>query len=147
MPVRLIGTLIVAAIAALFTGYNLGNTCDVWVFHTFKDVPVAFTIIISLLAGVLIMVPFTIGKNAPRKPTEKDMALLAKAEKKEAREKLKKEKQEAKLLKKSAKAEKKAVKEEKSVSDASLADAEVVASEPDDAAVSTTVEYTDGNQL
>ena len=93
------------------------------------------------------MIPFTIGKNAPRKPTEKDMALLAKAEKKEAREKLRKEKQEAKLLKKSAKAEKKAAKEEKSVSDASLADAEVVASEPDDAAVSTTVEYTDGNQL
>ncbi len=96
MPLKLIGSLIVAAIAALFTGYNLGNRCDVWIFHTFKDVPVAFTIIVSLIAGVVITLPFTFGKNAPRKPTEKDMALLRKAQRKEARQKVKEEKRAAK---------------------------------------------------
>ena len=96
MPVKLVGSLLVAAIAALFTGYNLDNKCDVWIFHTFEQVPVALTIIVSLMAGVIITLPFTFGKNAPRKPTEKDMALLKKAERKEARQKLKEEKKAAK---------------------------------------------------
>ncbi len=106
MPVKLVGSLIVAAIAALFTGYNLDNRCNVWIFHTFNDVPVAFTIIVSLIAGVVITLPFTFGKNAPRKPTEKDMALLKKAQKKEARLKLKEEKRAAKEAQQAEKAEK-----------------------------------------
>lgn len=104
MPLKLIGSLIVAAIAALFTGYNLDNKCNVWIFHTFEDVPVALTIIVSLMAGVIITLPFTFGKNAPRKPTEKDMALLRKAQKKEAQQKLREEKRAAKEAKQAAKA-------------------------------------------
>ena len=103
MPVKLIGSLIVAAIAALFTGYNLDNKCDVWIFHNFEQVPVAFTIIVSLMVGVIITLPFTLGKNAPRKPTEKDMALLKKAQKKEARQKLREEKRAAKEAKQTEK--------------------------------------------
>ena len=137
MPVKLVGSLIVAAIAALFTGYNLDNKCNVWIFHTFEQVPVALTIIVSLMAGVIITLPFTFGKNAPRKPTEKDMALLRKAERKEARQKLKDEKRaakEARLAEKAAlEAQKKA---EKAASDASAPVAQP-----------TTVEYADSGSV
>lgn len=137
MPLKLIGSLIVAAIAALFTGYNLDNKCDVWIFHTFEQVPVALTIIVSLMAGVLITLPFTMGKNAPRKPTEKDMALLRKAQRKEARQKLKEEKKAAKEARQAEKAAQDAQKK---------AEKEKASEEPSPAvppAQSTTVEYKD----
>ncbi len=135
MPVKLVGSLLVAAIAALFTGYNLDNKCDVWIFHTFEQVPVALTIIVSLMAGVIITLPFTFGKNAPRKPTEKDMALLKKAERKEARQKLKEEKKAAKEARQAEKAALEAQKKaEKAASDA-----------PAPAAQPTTVEYADSS--
>ncbi len=137
MPLKLIGSLIVAAIAALFTGYNLDNKCDVWIFHTFEQVPVALTIIVSLMAGVLITLPFTMGKNAPRKPTEKDMALLRKAQRKEARQKLKEEKKAAKEARQAEKAAQDAQKK---------AEKEKASEEPFPAvppAQSTTVEYKD----
>ena len=63
MPVKLIGTLCVAVVAAFFTGYNLDHRCDVWLFHTFENVPVAVTILVSLLSGVIITLPFTFGKR------------------------------------------------------------------------------------
>ena len=144
MPFRLIGSLIVAALAVFFTGYNLGNRCNVWIFHTFEDVPVAVTIIVSLIAGVVITLPFTLGKNAPRKPTEKDMALLAKAQRKEARLKVKEEKRaarEARLAEKAQRARQEA-----------QAAKEAVPSGPSDvpaveeAAQPTTVSYQEGGE-
>ena len=68
MPIRLLLTLLVAVFAAVFTGFNLDNKCNVWLFRTFEMVPVAITIIISLLTGVIIMLPFTIGKRGKKKP-------------------------------------------------------------------------------
>ncbi|MBQ6567791.1 MAG: hypothetical protein IJR93_01370 [Treponema sp.] len=137
MPVKLVGSLIVAAIAALFTGYNLDNKCNVWIFHTFEQVPVALTIIVSLMTGVIITLPFTFGKNAPRKPTEKDMALLRKAERKEARQKLKDEKRAAKEARQAEKAALEAQKKaEKAASDASAPVAQP-----------TTVEYADSGSV
>ncbi len=91
MPIRLIGTLIVAALAAVFTGFNLNNKCDVWLFNTFSDVPVAFTIIISLMAGVIITLPFTMGRR------------LTRAEKIKLREVQREEKRAAKMEKKNKK--------------------------------------------
>ncbi len=52
MPVRLIFTIILMIIAACFTGFNLSNKCDVWLFYTFKNVPVALTILVAFLAGL-----------------------------------------------------------------------------------------------
>ena len=136
MPLKLIGSLIVAAVAALFTGYNLDNRCDVWIFHKFESVPVALTIIVSLMAGVIITLPFTFGKNAPRKPTEKDMELLRKAQRKEARQKLKDEKRAAK----EAKQAEKALEAQKKAADKAAASTAPAAST---SAQPTTVDYGD----
>lgn len=63
MPIKLIGVVILAVFVAVFTGFNLTNKCDVWLFHTFKDVPVAATIIGSFVVGVFVTLPFTFIKK------------------------------------------------------------------------------------
>ncbi len=93
MPIKLIAMLIVAALTAVFTGYNLGNSCDVWFIHTFKNVPVFVTIIVSLIAGVVITLPFTMGRRVTRedkkilKADKKAKKIQAKQEKKDKKSK------------------------------------------------------------
>ncbi len=77
MPIRLLLTLLVAVFAAAFTGFNLDNKCNVWLFRTFEMVPVAITIIISLLTGVVIMLPFTFGKRGKKKERAEETSLPA----------------------------------------------------------------------
>lgn len=51
-------------IAAVFTGFNLENSCDInFGFKRFEQVPVFLTILFSFLAGALITLPFTFGKK------------------------------------------------------------------------------------
>ncbi len=66
MPIKLIITVLLMALAAVFTGFNLDNKCNIWFFHVFKDVPVYVTIFASFIAGVFIMIPFTVGKSGRR---------------------------------------------------------------------------------
>ena len=66
MPIKLIFSLILIVIAASFTGFNLNNRCDLWIFYTFKDVPVFATVIASFVCGVLVTLPFTFGKKAKK---------------------------------------------------------------------------------
>ncbi len=92
MPVRLLFTIAVAAFAAIFTGLNLDYKCDVWLFHHFENVPIAASIFISFLAGVLVVLPFTIGKTKKIEvPVEKIVEKVPKLSREEKR-KLKKEK-------------------------------------------------------
>ncbi len=113
MPVKLIGTLCVAVVAAFFTGYNLDHRCDVWLFHTFENVPVAVTILVSLLSGVIITLPFTFGKREHIKTEaeiEAEARQAARAEKlriKAEKERMKAEKKAAKLAEKEVRKAKK----------------------------------------
>jgi len=53
--IGLIIFIVIAVLIAIFTGFNLGNVCDVNViFHTFHKVPVFITIIISFIAGIVV---------------------------------------------------------------------------------------------
>lgn len=63
MPIKLILTLALVVLVTVFTGFNLDNKCNIWLFHTFEQIPVSVTILISLLIGVLITLPFTFGKR------------------------------------------------------------------------------------
>ena len=66
MPIKLIAMLVVAVLTALFTGKNIGNSCDVWIIRNFENVPVSVTIIVSLMVGVVITLPFTMGRRVTR---------------------------------------------------------------------------------
>ena len=62
--IGLIIFIVIAVLIAIFTGFNLGNVCDVNVIlHTFHKVPVFITIIISFIAGIVVALPFSFGKG------------------------------------------------------------------------------------
>jgi uncharacterized integral membrane protein len=76
MPFKLIGTILILILFSVFTGFNLveANRCNVWLFHTFENVPVCLTILLSFTAGLIVMLPFTFHarnkKNKPVTPPE-----------------------------------------------------------------------------
>jgi uncharacterized integral membrane protein len=71
MPFKMIGTVIILVLLSLFIGFNIDNRCNVWLFHTFENVPVFITILVSFLAGLVVMIPFMFGR---RRITDKDIA-------------------------------------------------------------------------
>lgn len=65
---KLIAAIALVVLTALLTGYNLENRSDIWIFHTFKDVPVFFAVLAAFIAGVLAAIPlamkFCSGKHS-----------------------------------------------------------------------------------
>lgn len=63
MPWKLIGFVALLVFATFFIGFNLDHRCDVSIgFTTFKDVPIFLSLLISFVAGVLVMTPFAFFK-------------------------------------------------------------------------------------
>ena len=63
MVARLIAIIAGIVFVACFAGFNLGdsNRCDVnLLFHTFKNVPVFFTVLISFAVGMICALPFAL---------------------------------------------------------------------------------------
>ena len=82
MPFKLILFILCMIIAAAFTGFNLGNVCDInFGFMRFEKVPVFLTILFSFLAGVLVTLPFTFGKRKAHAAAKPEKKLFAKKEK------------------------------------------------------------------
>lgn len=110
MPFKLIGTIILLVLVTIFCGFNLGeeNRCDVsLIFYTFKNVPAFLTVLISFFAGILVMLPFTFGKNRLTKEqiikeADRQKAAIAKKQEKLASEKERSEKKAAAKKKPSA---------------------------------------------
>ncbi len=70
MPIKLIATLLLVILVAVFTGFNLSNRCTIWFFHNFENIPVFAALFGAFLAGVVVTLPFTFGKKKEMK-TEK----------------------------------------------------------------------------
>jgi|WetSurMetagenome_2_1015567.scaffolds.fasta_scaffold439147_1 uncharacterized integral membrane protein len=72
--IGLITTIIIVVIIAFFTGFNLDNRCNInLLFHTFQNVPVFVTILVSFAAGIIVALPFSFsrGKKVAAKKIEK----------------------------------------------------------------------------
>ena len=54
MPVCLILLLVLVIFEGTFIGFNLENTCNIWLFKVYEAVPVYITVLISFAAGVLL---------------------------------------------------------------------------------------------
>ncbi len=63
MPVKLILVLILIILVAILTGFNLSNTCTIWFFHTFTDIPVFAALLTAFILGVIVTLPFTVKKR------------------------------------------------------------------------------------
>ncbi|MCK9171101.1 MAG: hypothetical protein M0P01_11870 [Treponema sp.] len=73
--IGLITTIVIVIVIAFFTGFNLDNRCDVnLLFHTFRNVPVFVTILISFVAGIIVALPFSFGRG--KKATAKKIAKM-----------------------------------------------------------------------
>lgn len=71
MPWKLIFFILCLIIAAVFTGLNLGNSCDIsFGFSRLEKVPVFLTILFSFSAGILITLPFVFIGRRKRKNAE-----------------------------------------------------------------------------
>lgn len=68
--------VVIAAIVAVLAGFNLGNSCSVnLLFHTFENIPVFITMLVSFLAGIVITIPATFfAARKKREPKEKKQA-------------------------------------------------------------------------
>ena len=70
--------VIVIVLVAIFVGVNHANVCNIsFIFTELQNVPVYLTILVSFVVGMLIMLPFTIGKKrgkAARYMKDGDMA-------------------------------------------------------------------------
>ena len=73
MIIRLLGTILSLVVLAFFVGFNLDNKCNVNVLvHTFQNVPVFITIIISFVVGVLFTMPFAFSYKSQKKKESKN---------------------------------------------------------------------------
>lgn len=64
MPVKMIGILLLVVLVAVLTGFNIENTCTIWFFHNFSNIPVFAALLGAFLAGVIVTIPFTIMKSS-----------------------------------------------------------------------------------
>ena len=61
MPWKFILFIFFLILGAVFTGLNLGNSCNInFGFKTFEQIPVFLTILFSFVAGILVTLPFAL---------------------------------------------------------------------------------------
>ena len=74
MPVKLIGTVILLGLVTFFAGFNIDNKCNVnLIFREFQNVPVFFSLMIAFVAGMTVMIQFTIGKKRRQKKSADEL--------------------------------------------------------------------------
>lgn len=72
MPWKTIGYILIALIVILFIAFNLDNTSDIsFIFFSVSDVPVFFTVFLSVIIGCLIMLPITLSRGSVKKKKKK----------------------------------------------------------------------------
>lgn len=83
MVLNLICIILGIIFIAFFAGFNLDNKCDVnLVFHSFKDVHVFFTILISFAIGMACSLPFALIHRAKKNKSLQNKESKQKKEKK-----------------------------------------------------------------
>ena len=80
MPWRLIFVVILMGIVIAFIGFNLDNRADVsFGFHEYEAVPIFISLFVAFFAGIVVMLPFTLGFRRRRKEKVKKAKADAKA--------------------------------------------------------------------
>lgn len=84
MVFKLILTILIIVLISFFTGFNLQNICNIWLFgKTFSDVPVFITALISFAAGILVTLLAIFFSPKKRLTSEQARAEAERLEKKE----------------------------------------------------------------
>ncbi len=81
MIFRLILSIFFCVLFALFTGFNIGNKCDIWFFaKTFHQVPVFVTVVVSFAAGLFCTIPVLVFRQDKKMTPEQARTLADKLE-------------------------------------------------------------------
>jgi uncharacterized integral membrane protein len=71
VPWRLVLLLMLLVVVTVFAGFNLDRV-DVSVgFHVFQGIPLFLALIVSFIAGALLMLPFTLRRSERTRRAEK----------------------------------------------------------------------------
>lgn len=78
MPIKFISSIILIAIVGIFCGFNWGeeSQCSInLIFYKTPEIPVFLTIIVSFLAGMVVMALFSLfSRNKKSAPAQKSEA-------------------------------------------------------------------------
>lgn len=69
----LIFIILIIIFIALFIGKNIGNLCNLWLFHTFENQQVSIMILIAFAAGIIFaLISILLVKLAKSMKSEQD---------------------------------------------------------------------------
>ena len=73
--IKLIFTLLLVVLVAVLTGFNLSNTCTIWFFHKFENIPVFAALLVAFIFGVVITLPFVLFRKKSKAEKNKKKEL------------------------------------------------------------------------
>ena len=71
--IKLIFTLLLVVLVTVLTGFNLSNTCTIWFFHKFENIPVFAALLVAFIFGVVITLPFVLFRKKSKADKKKEM--------------------------------------------------------------------------
>ena len=87
MVFKLIFTIALLVAVAVFSGFNLDNRCDIWLFgRVLKNAPIFMSILISFAAGILVTLPAVFFRSERKMTPEQARALADRLEQNEKRQ-------------------------------------------------------------
>lgn len=81
MVLKLIFTIALLVAVAIFSGFNLDNRCDIWLFgKVFSKAPVFMPILVSFAAGILVTLPAIFLRGEKKMTAEQARAMAERLE-------------------------------------------------------------------
>lgn len=87
MVFKLIFTIALLVAVAIFSGFNLDNRCNIWLFgKVFTNAPIFMTILVSFAAGIVVTLPAVFLRGEKKMTPEQARALAERLEQNEKKQ-------------------------------------------------------------
>jgi len=87
MVFKLIFTIIFLVAVAIFSGFNLDNRCNIWLFgKVFTNAPIFMTILVAFAAGIVVTLPAVFFRGEKKMTAEQARALAERLEQNEKKQ-------------------------------------------------------------
>lgn len=84
MVLKLIFTIALLVAVAIFSGFNLDNRCNIWLFgKVFTNAPIFMSILVSFAAGIVVTLPAVFLRGEKKMTAEQARALAERLEQNE----------------------------------------------------------------
>ena len=87
MVLKLIFTIALLVAVAIFSGFNLDNRCDIWLFgRVLKNAPIFMSVLVSFAAGILVTLPAVFFRGERKLTPEQARAMAERLEQNEKKQ-------------------------------------------------------------